>query len=452
MGLRAAMMRYTRTHLNKFDRTHYEKVDIYDAIPYTDSDIGHKHTLGIYVPRSSSLLSGEEQFENECDHVLTEDNINRMQSASPPSPSDGRSSSSKSSDSFYSAEPQSEVEITSCAITSNNVKVAEGSSSDRLHQAVPVIVFCHGGGWRRGDRELSAFNAYEQFAVLLAGCGYIAVAINYRLEPEEGEMITAPTQLRDVAAALWWIKRNIGSYGGNAQQIFLSGHSAGAHLLATLLSHQSALANAGYPRLHPAHFAGFIGISGVYDVPKLVKRTIWARWMFTNRAFGPYSAQDLHVKFSPLHGVMAHLGTSNNRVDTVSVTSELSNRDAANDTGNDGDDAETSTLSSSFWCDYPVLLLNAQSDAGLEADTDAYFRVLQEVGADVKCEKIPGTNHFSIIGTGRARGIPNPRLVEHIQQFIECHEHRSAVALWDGLDDGEEINDLSVSSASVRVA
>jgi acetyl esterase/lipase len=43
-----------------------------------------------------------------------------------------------------------------------------------------------------------------------------------------------PAQVEDVAAAFAWVVRNISQYGGDPSRIYLSGHSAGAHLAALL--------------------------------------------------------------------------------------------------------------------------------------------------------------------------------------------------------------------------
>ena len=39
-----------------------------------------------------------------------------------------------------------------------------------------------------------------------------------------------PAQVRDVASAVAWVQRNIHQYGGDGANLFLCGHSAGAHL------------------------------------------------------------------------------------------------------------------------------------------------------------------------------------------------------------------------------
>ncbi|MBI3666472.1 MAG: carboxylesterase family protein, partial [Acidobacteria bacterium] len=39
---------------------------------------------------------------------------------------------------------------------------------------------------------------------------------------------------RDVAAAFAWVKKNIGTRGGDESRVFLVGHSSGAHLVALL--------------------------------------------------------------------------------------------------------------------------------------------------------------------------------------------------------------------------
>ena len=52
------------------------------------------------------------------------------------------------------------------------------------------------------------------------------VAANYRLYPKA----SCPAYLEDAAAAVAWTFRNIAKYGGNADNIFVSGHSAGGYL------------------------------------------------------------------------------------------------------------------------------------------------------------------------------------------------------------------------------
>ena len=56
--------------------------------------------------------------------------------------------------------------------------------------------------------------------------GYAVIAVEYRLSPKA----TAPAYIEDAAAAVAWVFAHIGAYGGSADLLFISGHSAGGYL------------------------------------------------------------------------------------------------------------------------------------------------------------------------------------------------------------------------------
>jgi arylformamidase len=90
-------------------------------------------------------------------------------------------------------------------------------------QNLPVILYAHGGGWILGGDKIAAGEKPDRFLAL----GYIFVSTNYRLIPD-GEF---PAHCQDIASAVRWIYDNISQYGGNPDQIFIMGHSSGAHLV-----------------------------------------------------------------------------------------------------------------------------------------------------------------------------------------------------------------------------
>ena len=55
------------------------------------------------------------------------------------------------------------------------------------------------------------------------------MAANYRLSPG----VMHPAHVQDAAAATAWVYNNIAEFGGDPQNIYVSGHSAGAYLAAT---------------------------------------------------------------------------------------------------------------------------------------------------------------------------------------------------------------------------
>ena len=121
----------------------------------------------------------------------------------------------------------------------------------------PVLVFLHGGSWRTGDRS-----SYPALGDRLARAG-IGVAIpSYRLMPQNPH----PAQIEDAAAAFAWVVQNIAQHGGDASRIYLSGHSAGAHLAALLALDEKYLAKFDLSR---KSIRGVIAMSGIYDVDKL---------------------------------------------------------------------------------------------------------------------------------------------------------------------------------------
>lgn len=89
----------------------------------------------------------------------------------------------------------------------------------------PVVVYFHGGGLQNGEKSIG-----EGLGQQLAARGIGLVTANYRLSPS----VMHPAHIEDAVAAFAWTKRNIANYGGNANRVFVSGHSAGAYLAALM--------------------------------------------------------------------------------------------------------------------------------------------------------------------------------------------------------------------------
>lgn len=95
----------------------------------------------------------------------------------------------------------------------------------------PVVVWVHGGGFRKGDKRFQMTDKVP----FLNDLGYMVVSVNYRLtNPADAEPVRYPTHSEDVASAIAWIDRNIARYGGDPDQIAVIGHSAGAQIVATV--------------------------------------------------------------------------------------------------------------------------------------------------------------------------------------------------------------------------
>jgi acetyl esterase/lipase len=93
----------------------------------------------------------------------------------------------------------------------------------------PAVVVIHGGGWSDGDRLDMAVAARE-----LAGAGYVAFAISYRLFNAFLKFNVWPTQLDDVQRAVRWVRAHAADYGLDPERVAAYGYSAGAHLAAML--------------------------------------------------------------------------------------------------------------------------------------------------------------------------------------------------------------------------
>jgi para-nitrobenzyl esterase len=101
-----------------------------------------------------------------------------------------------------------------------------GRGDDRL----PVMVWIHGGGLTSGAGSL-----YDPSA--LVGAGAVVVTINYRLGAlgflshpalsTESEGASGNYGLMDQVAALRWVQRNVGRFGGDARNVTIFGESAG---------------------------------------------------------------------------------------------------------------------------------------------------------------------------------------------------------------------------------
>jgi para-nitrobenzyl esterase len=110
----------------------------------------------------------------------------------------------------------------------------------------PVMVWLHGGAYVLGSSSQTLYDGRR-----LAGSGdVVVVTVNYRLGAlgflDLSSFNTARRRfdsnigLRDVLAALVWVRDNIAAFGGDPRKVTLFGESAGAGIVTTLLATPAA--------------------------------------------------------------------------------------------------------------------------------------------------------------------------------------------------------------------
>ena len=146
----------------------------------------------------------------------------------------------------------------------------------------PLVIFVHGGGWRRGDKDM---DARGHKAAFYPAQGYHYASINYRLLPQ------APVeeQARDVARAIRILFDRAEELGIDRDRVVLSGHSAGAHLAALVGTDPQYLASVD---LDHGDIAGIVPIDGAaYDVPRQMSGRKPLMGRIYRQAFGTEAAR-----------------------------------------------------------------------------------------------------------------------------------------------------------------
>ena len=122
----------------------------------------------------------------------------------------------------------------------------------------PVMVWVHGGAYVLGSSSQPYYNGRR----LAAGGDVVVVTVNYRLGAFgflDLPGFDTNVGLRDVLAALRWVRDNIAAFGGDPDRVTVFGESAGAGIVTTLLAVPQA------EGLFSAAIAQSSPVTSVYD-------------------------------------------------------------------------------------------------------------------------------------------------------------------------------------------
>jgi acetyl esterase len=140
------------------------------------------------------------------------------------------------------------------------------SSAQQTTQALPVLVWTHGGAWVSGDKTNDG-----PYFKLLAAQGIVVVSLNYTLAPEK----SYPTQIFELNDAHAYIIAHANQFHINPNKIFLAGDSAGSQLTAqmdALITNPSYAKELGIqPSLQPSQLAGTALFCGIYQMKGLTE-------------------------------------------------------------------------------------------------------------------------------------------------------------------------------------
>jgi len=213
------------------------------------------------------------------------------------------------------------------------------------------VVYIYGGAWRFGIAR-----DYKFVGHALTKIGHPVIIPNYRLYPK----VRFPAFVHDVAEAIKFVElRSPLFFGKPLERFVISGHSAGAHSAALIMTDDRYLKKAGVR----ASVAGLIGLAGPYD---LTLENPEVAPIFGNT--GPFSSQ-------PIDFVKPKLA--------------------------------------------PSLLLHGRDDSRvLPYHTQTFTEELRKSGNYVDMHIYPGIGHYSVVGGVAASMRGMSRSFKEMKQFL----------------------------------
>ena len=131
---------------------------------------------------------------------------------------------------------------------------------EKVSGPLPVIVWIHGGGWRRGGKKQCP-------AIGMVHDGYAVASIDYRLT----STAPFPAQIEDCKAAVRWLRANAAKYNLDADRVGVWGVSAGGHLAALLGTSGGVpeLEGSGDNMQYSSRVQAVCDVAGPADLPAL---------------------------------------------------------------------------------------------------------------------------------------------------------------------------------------
>lgn len=205
---------------------------------------------------------------------------------------------------------------------------------------LPVVVWIHGGGWKRGDKA-DVHNKPKAFV----DKGFIFVSISYRFVPN----VKVNQIAGDVAKAIRWTHDHAKDYGGDPDRIIVMGHSAGAQLAALVCTDDRYLKAEKLPL---SIIKACVPVDGdTYDVALQIKTVEEKRAKSYMMTFGDAESQN----------------------DLSSVTHVAKGKNIP-----------------------PFLILHVADHSETKAQSQRLVKALQEVGISAKAYPAEGKNHTTI--------------------------------------------------------
>jgi arylformamidase len=221
-------------------------------------------------------------------------------------------------------------------------------------QHAPVVIFIHGGGWRGGTAKEYGFPAEM---LLAAGIHFIALDFSSVLDTK-GDLAVLVDQVRRAIALVW---RTCTNFGGDAERLYVVGHSSGAHLAAMALSTHWAAYD-----LPENPIKGGVLISGIYDLGPLRQ---------TSRSEYVHIDDRIEHQLSPIHHV-------------ASLTSPL------------------------------LLFVGSKESPEFQRQAQDYAKAAAQAGKQIKVSLGEAYNHFEIAET---LGNPYGFLGRRLLRFVNAH-------------------------------
>ena len=119
--------------------------------------------------------------------------------------------------------PDVEVED-SYSYDGENIGLSVWTPKNTDRKPAPIFVYIHGGGWASGDRHGYAAGHCKYFS----DHGYLAISINYPLSTKDRHLWDKQEEC--IGYSFDWIAKHAEEYGGDIDNLFVGGESAGGNL------------------------------------------------------------------------------------------------------------------------------------------------------------------------------------------------------------------------------